>query len=366
MRHPYPMQGHLVKRVWLSAISCLLGLLLAWSAWAQAPQNNQTVRLRIVGGLDGVNQYTKHEQPFWTKTLTERSAGRVQAEIVPFDRAGIRASESLRLLQLGVVPFATTLLSSIAAVAPELSAPDLAGLNPDIASVRRSVSIFRPLLESTLREVYGVELLAVYAYPGQVLYCKQPFKGLSDIKGRKVRTASSSQADLMEALGATPVMTSFAELMPYMRSGNIDCAITGTMSGHTIGLYEITSHLHMAPLNWGLSVFAAHSASWNALPADVRALLKEELPKLESAIWAESARETQEGIACNTGQPANCTTARRGKMIAVPLTPQDDQLRRDVFSSTVLTRWIQRCGPVCARAWEQSLGPVTGINPKTN
>ncbi len=355
-------------------LACCCGLTsIGWSQTSTvetparpAVNPKETVHLRVVGGLDGVNQYLRHEQPFWTKTLLERSGGTVRAEIVPFDRAGIRASESLRLLQLGVLPFSTALLSNIAAAAPELSAPDLAGLNPDISSVRRAVTGFRPTLDKTLRERYGVELLAVYAYPAQVIYCKNPFTRLADLKGRKVRTSSSSQADLIEALGAIPVVTSFAELMPYMRSGAIDCAITGTMSGNTIGLHEITSHLHAMPLNWGLSVFAANGAAWNALPADVRALLKEELPKLEAAIWAESERETQEGLACNTGQSSGCSSTRRGKMAAVPLTPQDEQLRRDVFSSTVLPRWIQRCGAICARTWEQSLGPVTGINPKTN
>jgi TRAP-type C4-dicarboxylate transport system substrate-binding protein len=344
----------------------LVGMLVGVGALAQATNNTEVVRLRILGGLDGVTQYTKHEQPFWTKTLPARSGGRVQAEITPVDRAGIRVQESLQLLQLGVVPFGTSLVSQVGSLAPELTAVDLAGLNPDIASARRAVSAFRPLLEKALRERFGVELLAVYAYPAQVIYCKSPFIGLSDLKGRKVRTSSSSQADLIEALGALPVVTSFAELMPYVRGGAIDCAITGTMSGNTLGLHEITSHLHTMPLNWGLSVFAANIAAWNALPANVRALLKEELPKLEAAIWAEAERETQEGIACNTGQPSGCGSARRGKMVAVPLTPQDEQLRRDVFSSTVLPRWIQRCGAVCARTWEQSLGPVTGINPKTN
>lgn len=319
------------------------------------------VRLRVVGGLDGLSQYLHHEQPFWTRELAARSKGRVQAEIVPFDRAGIRAQDGLRLIQLGIVPFGTTLLSQVAAHAPELSAPDLAGLNSDMAAVRRAVTAFRPLLQRTLKERYGVELLAVYAYPAQVLFCKRPLTQLADLKGRRVRTSSASQSDLVEALGSTPVLTAFAEIMPYMRGGNIDCAITGTMSGNTIGLHEITRDLYAMPLNWGLSVFAAHAASWSALPQDVQALLREELPRLESAIWAESEKETGDGVDCNTGSP-RCTDSRRGKMVAVPISERDEQLRREVFSSTVLARWIQRCGPVCARTWEQTLAPVTGIN----
>lgn len=63
-------------------------------------------RLRIVGGLAGISQYVRQEEPFWTKELSRLSAGRFQAEIVPFDRAGVPGAEMLRLLQLGVVPLA--------------------------------------------------------------------------------------------------------------------------------------------------------------------------------------------------------------------------------------------------------------------
>jgi hypothetical protein len=49
---------------------------------------------------------------------------------------------------------------------------------------------------------------------------------------------SSTQADFVSALGGTPVYTEFAQIMANMKSGNTDCVITGTMSGHTLGLHE--------------------------------------------------------------------------------------------------------------------------------
>jgi hypothetical protein len=271
-------------------LPCCLGL--ATTGWCQTPRpesqtrspvaKSGTVQFRVKVFLNGVNQHLHLEQSFWTKTLTERSNGSVQAEVVPFDCAGIRASESLRLLQLGVLPFGRALLGRIAAVEPELSASDLAGLNHDIAPVLRAGNAFLPVLERTLKQNYGVELLAVCAYPAQVICRQNSFGERSDLKGRKVRTASSSQAKLIEALGV------------------------------------------------------------------------------------DAERETQVGITCNTGQPSSgCSAPQRGKMMPIRLTAQGEQLRRDVLLSTVLTRWIQRCGALCAHAWEQSLGPVTGINPKT-
>ncbi len=323
----------------------------------QAPN---TIRLRIVGGLAGVNQYTKLEEPFWSRELPRLTGGRVTAEIVPFDRAGIRGQEMLRLMQLGVVPFGTVLLPLAAALDPVFAAPDLAGLNPDMASARKTMAAFRPYLEKTLREKYGIEALAVYAYPGQAIFCNKPFASLADLAGRRVRTSSAPQADLVEALDAVPVQTSFAELMPNMKSGNIECAITGTMSGNTIGLQDVTTHLDTMTINWGLSVFGANIDAWNALPQSLRDLLRHELPRLEQAVWAEAERETGDGIACNTGSD-QCRDGRKGHMIAVTPSPTDDARRRTIFAATVLPRWLHRCGPGCADVWNQTIGPATGF-----
>lgn len=342
------------------AAGLALGVVTSVSSQA-APEVGK--RLRIVGGLAGVNQYTRQEEPFWTKELPRLTGGKVTAEIVPFDRAGIRGQEMLRLMQLGVVPFGTALLGLSSAQEPEFGAPDLAGLNPDMASVRKSVAAFRPVLDKTLRERYGIELLAVYAYPAQVIFCDKPFASLADLAGRRTRTSSPPQADLIEALGGVPVQTGFAEIMANMKSGNIECAITGTMSANTIGLPEVTTHMHTMAINWGLSVFGANLGAWNALPPEVRTTLKRELPKLEQAIWLEAERETREGIACNTGA-AGCTQGRKYQMTAVTPSTTDDARRRAIFSGTVLSRWVHRCGAHCAEVWNKSIGPVTGFEAR--
>ena len=208
-------------------------------------------RLRIVGSLAGLNPYTKHEAPFWTITLPALTANRVQAEIVPYDRAGIRGQDMLRLIKLGVVPFGTVPLSLSATDDVLIGAPDLAGLNPDLAALRRTAAAFRPVLAQHLRQQHGAELLMVYPYPAQVLFCKTAFSVLADLAGRRVRVSSATQADLVDALGGLPVYTGFADLLPQMRAGALDCAITGTMSGYTVGLAGATSYLHTLAIGWG-------------------------------------------------------------------------------------------------------------------
>lgn len=335
-------------------------------AAAPAAPASAPVALRIVGGLAGVNQFTRHEEPFWRNELPRLSGGRLRADIVAFDRAGIRGQDMLRLMQLGVVPFGTALLALSSTTEPLLNAPDLAGMNPDSASLRRNTAAYRPLLEKTLRDKYGIELLALYIYPAQMLFCKRPLAGLADLSGRRVRTASATQADWVEALGGKAVTMPFAELTQGLRSGGLDCALTGSMSGFTIGLHQLTNHIYTMPINWGLAMFGANAAAWAALPAEQRAMLKQELLRLEQAIWSESERETGEGVRCLTGtaEPTDCGGAAQGQMTAITPQPPDEKRRREVLAGTVLPRWVQRCGSTCAAAWNQTIGPVGGIEAR--
>lgn len=343
-----------------SVLCCSIVLCCASGAvLAQARQAAPTYHLRVVGGLADVTQYTRREEPFWSKDLARMSGGRYTAEIVPFDRAGIPGTEMLRLMQLGVVPFGTALMSSFGAQYPEYTAPDLAGLNPDIRTLRATLAAFRPYLEKTLREQHGVEPLAIYVYPAQVVFCNKPMRNLSELAGRRVRVSSSTQADFVSALGAEPILTGFAQIVPSVKAGNMECAITGTMSGNTLGLYTLMSHVHELPINWGLAVFGANRAVWAALPAELRDLLQAELPKLEASIWGESERETADGLACNRGAP-ECVGGRKGRMVLAPVSSQDERLRQEIFTSTVLPRWLQRCGQRCTQVWNSTIGPVRG------
>lgn len=320
-------------------------------------------QLRIVGGLAGLNAYLRHEEPFWTKELPRLTDGQATAEIVPFDQAGLSGEEMLRVVQMGAVPFANVLLSRSAANEPELGAPDLPGLSPDFASMERTVAAYRPRMAALLRERYGLQLLAVYTYPAQVVFCAKSFSRLSDLAGRRVRVSSGSQADFVSALGATPVQTPFAQIVSSVKAGSVDCAITGTMSGNTIGLHEVTTHVHPMAINWGVAAFVANGDRWARLNPAVRRVIERELPRLERNILAESERETAEGLACNTGT-AGCKTGRKGSMRQVAANPADEQLRLELLQKAVVPAWVKRCGPSCNTVWQQTLSPQLTVSAR--
>lgn len=316
--------------------------------------------MSVVGGLAGVSQYTQLEQPFWQTEIAARSGGRLAATIRPFDASGLRGDDMLQLIRLGVVPFGTALLAVAAGDEPELNAVDLPALNPDMATLRLTVGRYREHLRSVLRERYGIELLGVYAYPAQALFCTQAFGGLGDLVGRRVRTSSVGQSELMTALGAVPVMIPFAETVAALRDGVADCAITGTLSGYEIGLPDVTTHIHAMAISWGLSFFGANATAWKALPPDLQEIVRAGVGDLETRIWAHAERDTARGLACDTGAPCPGAQPRR-PMTLVPLSAGDVERRRRLLTQTVLPRWIERCGMACASAWNDTLSKPLGI-----
>jgi TRAP-type C4-dicarboxylate transport system substrate-binding protein len=333
-----------------------IGILLGVNAGAAEP----AIQLKIVGGLAGVNQYTKLEQPFWLQEVPRLTHGRVQAEIHPFDRSGLPGQEMLQFMRLGVVPFGTALLAQVSGDEPELNAVDLPTLNPDMASLRRTVELYRSQLHDILQQKYGIELLGIYAYPAQVVYCAARFATLNDLKGRKVRTSSVGQSEMMAALGAIPVVTPFSDILSAFKTGVVDCAITGTRSGGEIGLPTVTSFISPIAISWGLSFFGANQLAWAQLPPDIRETLRGGIRKLELSIWEAADRETAAGLACDTGSNS-CSGGTVFHMNLVPPTVADDVLRKNLLTMSILPKWIQRCGNDCVLAWNATLGPALGI-----
>ncbi|MBV8455532.1 MAG: TRAP transporter substrate-binding protein [Acetobacteraceae bacterium] len=267
----------------------------------------------------------------------------------------------LQLMRLGVVPFGTALLAVVSADEPALNLIDLPALNPDMATLRRTVAAYRPHLQELLEGEFQIKLLAIYAYPAQVLFCTNKFDGLGGLAGRRVRTSSVGQSEMMSALGASPVVMPFAQVVSAISQGTVDCAITGTLSGDEIGLSNVTSYIYPMAISWGLSVFGANMAAWAALPEDLRATLQSGLGDLEAKIWAAADRETTEGLACDTGARGCGPTHHAGHMTLVPISPEDEALRQRLLRSAVLPDWLKRCGADCLHTWDETVGPALGI-----
>ncbi len=347
------LQGVRDMRLLLIAATVFLSAGLAWCMPVRAAEPEIT--LRIVGGLAGTPVYTVKEMPFWQSRIVAATGGRLKGEITPFDRSGIRPEEMMNLIQLGAMPFGTVQFSAAFVFEPMLLGYDLPGLNPDFASLRAHAAAYRGKLETRLRTQYDIELLAVYTYPAQVVFCTQPFADLSQLAGRRVRASSAAMTRMLESLGALPVVVPFAKIVESVQKNVVDCAITGATAGNIMGLHRVTTHISPISFTFGPMAFVANGAAWRKIPKDLQDILRAELAVLEAEVWDLSEQGTRDGISCSTGQ-RSCPAGERGTMKLVPASAIDQQRMRDILRAVILPDWIARCGEPCRSAWNETFG----------
>ncbi|SDB71884.1 TRAP-type C4-dicarboxylate transport system, substrate-binding protein [Belnapia rosea] len=336
----------------------LLALLCGPAGDAGAEQT-ATIRVRVIGGFARTRQFDQIEVPFWTQRVPSLTGGQMLATIQPFAQAGVEPGQMLSVMRSGVVMFGTLEANAVALAEPELAAADLPLLSSDLGELRRFIRVWEPRVREILSEQYGAELLATLVRPPQLLFCRQAFTGLRDLKGRRIRVASVNQSDLLLALGAQPVVLEFRRVQAVLQDGTVDCAVTGGLPGHAIGLHRIATHLSTLPLGWAMSFLTAHQRSWQALPAAMRDSLQEGFAALQADIWQAAEEDRDQGEACNFGEP-RCRVADRGRLVPVREDPASLAAIRALFSSAVLPGWAQRCGLSCAENWNAVVGPSLG------
>ena len=132
-------------------------------------------------------------------------------------------------MKLGVIDLASGVIGYMAGDSPQFDGVDLAGVSPDMATTRKIVDAYTPVLNKIMEEQYGAKLLILFPSPPQVLFCRKPVGKVADLKGMKVRVSTPSMADLIAGLGATTVTMPFGEVTTSLERGVIDCGITGTL-----------------------------------------------------------------------------------------------------------------------------------------
>jgi TRAP-type C4-dicarboxylate transport system substrate-binding protein len=336
---------------------CLAGVLAAATAPAQdLPRTS----LKVVGSVSTLSPYKDHEQPFWTRRVPESSGGRITAEIRGFNEMGLKGPELMRLMSSGVVEFGTATLAYFASDNPINEAIDLAGLAPDVRTARQVTDLFYPVYEKLYGEGSRVKLLGISTYPAQVFFCNAPVRGLADLRGKKVRTSSRTQAEFVEALGASSVTLAFAEVVPALQNGVVHCAISGSMSGYSAKWYEVSTHLLALPVNWNQQIHAVSQKAWERLDPKVRSFLQAQITTMVDDIWSAAERQTREGIDCNTGAAA-CPHAERGRMMLVAPSDADKALLRKVMHEAVLPKWAARCSADCVQSFNATIGRALGL-----
>lgn len=346
-------------RLRTSAAAAIVGAGLLWTAPALA-QDLPVTHLKVIGLQSHLNSFKTGEKPFWEERIPRESGGKVTAQLTAQDVHGLKGTEILRLMKVGVIDFSSGVITYMSGDSPAFEGFDLAGLSPDMATTRKIADAYRPYLASIMEKEYGVKLLMLFPSPPQVFWCKVPITSGADLKGKKVRVFNKSMSDLAAGFGAIPVTMPFGEVTPALQRGVIDCAVTGTLSGNTNKMHEVTSHMLTLYAGWAMHFHGASIESWNKLDPKVQAFLLNQFAWFNDRLWSVVAEEEQDGINCSIGKDP-CKYGYKGSMTLVKPSAADLALSKKILASTIMPDWAKRCGPDCVQEWNKSIGPVVGF-----
>ncbi|MBX3501078.1 MAG: TRAP transporter substrate-binding protein [Alphaproteobacteria bacterium] len=346
----------------LAAIGMTAALCVVTGAHAQ--QIDQR-KFNVVGTWNFLTNWKMLEVPFWNEELTAASGGKLTANLKSVTELSLKGTEVLRLLKTGVFDFAAALPIYVEDGAAIVEAVDIAGVARTFKMSRDIINDWMPEMQAVMRERHGALVLGTFTWPEQNFYCRGDIKSVADLKGKKVRVQGTSQADLVKALGGSAVTLPFGEVVPALEKGVVDCGITGTMPAYKAKWHEVTDTLFRLPVGFTASVWAVNLRTWNSLSPATQALLKKEIDRLSDKSWALVEAETNEGVACTTGN-GKCTVGAPGKLKLVVPSADDLAARDKALLDVVLPAWAGRCGKECAAKWNDMVGKKYGLTAKAN
>jgi TRAP-type transport system periplasmic protein len=343
----------------------LAGMALMALASGAAAQDLPKSQFKVIG-LNSPTPVSIHDElPFWRKTIPEASKGAITVDVTPLDQMGIDDKTMLRLLKLGVMDFAAMDISKMAGDDPRFEGCDLAGITLDVDKARAGCDAYRAVIDRQMQKNWNAKLLAFGGNPPQVFWCRGVLGGLADLKGKKVRVFNNTMRDFLSGIGATAVSMAFAEVVPALNNGVVDCGVTGSLSGNTAGWPEVTKSLYPMSLGWSINVMAVNLTSWNRLDKRVQDFMLREIKAYEDKMWGTLKKAAAEADNCNTGKQP-CTMGKLANITIVPVKPAEAETHKKLVEGAVLAGWAKRCGKECAEEWNSTVGKTLGLRAPTN
>ena len=328
---------------------------------ASANAADKPVKMSVIGTWNSMTNYNDREAPFW-RGIAKETKGGVISTIGSYSEFGLKGFEVMRMLKSGVFDYAYGLPGYVAAENAVFEGGDLSSVTQDIGTERKVAEAYFPTLEKAFAKYYNAKLLQLYPFPSQILYCKNEIKGISDLKGKKIRVYATTLGDFVEGVGGTSVTVSFGEVIPALEKGVVDCAITGTMSAYTAKWYQAANYVYTMRVGWGLAFGAMNMDKWNSMSADQQKDMKARLDKLTDSMWEATAKEDDVAIQCLTGKSCPLgADAPLGGMTLVEPSADDLKARDKIANDVVLSRWAERCGKDCADNWNGTVGKVLNM-----
>ena len=269
----------------------------------------------------------------WTERIEKASNGQLKFEIYPNGQLVGPPNRQLDAARNGIVDIAWVLHGVTPGRYPMTEIANLPFTFPskgvDLPEMAKRLTELAP--KYLAAEHTGLRILFLNQAPPVLLFSKEPIKTLADYKGKKIRYASITNKQMLEALGAAPMLIPPSDAQDAISKGIVE----GAMFPHEAGLaYDLASVVKYAiepPVASATFAFVMNPAKYNSLPPGLQAIIDKETG-VNGAMNFAAAYQAQEKFA------RDLQTSKKGLQI-LTLSPADvakmKELSKPIISKAI-------------------------------
>lgn len=271
-------------------IAVMLSALVLTSCGKDSSTQGSDTQMKPVYWTMGTHQsaatnYIQQDIDF-AEAVKERTNGLVNITVYAAGELPYNATEFAQLVSDGTIEMAAVPSSYIAGECPTSAVsawPMLAGA---IDEVNPALEAADPYVKAELN-AKNIEVVGSQAYPMQTMFGsgKAP-KTLDDLKGLKMRVFDPYQADLLAAIGVSPVSMVMSEVPSSMQKNVINSSLTGVIGAYEAKWYDICDWAYLMPVAASNCYMIINKSLLDGLPADIRQIIYEEGEKYTEAVNA--------------------------------------------------------------------------------
>ena len=254
----------------------------AAAACFAVPAQAEDIKLRIASGHPTANTYVHLINTFFVPEVTKRVAAKTKHKVEFIEGYGgsiVKVADTLEGVQSGIIDLGAYCFcfepSNLPLHAFQIMLPF--GTMSPVKSVTLARRVYDkvPYMSKVFEDKYSQVLLGLIADNGYNLGTNFPWKGIADLKGRKLAGAGLN-LKWLEYAGAVPVQSSLPDAYTSMKTGVYDGWIMFPSGYVNFKLYEVGKYyteIGFGAITWhGLTV---NKAKFARLPKDVQQILRE-------------------------------------------------------------------------------------------
>lgn len=249
------------------AAALVAGAALSLSAAAAAADEPITIRFGFAN-RPGVWTNTDGIAP-WSKDVEARSAGALKVQVFAGGSVVNQRNTYDRLLN-AVVDAAYGPFGAITNTMPRQEVTALPFESPGI--VESAAAAWELVKKGVFAEDFSrIHIITTWCMPQSVLHTTQEVKSIEDFKGMKLSSATRTNGEISERLGATIVTVTNPEVYSALQRGMVQGLLLPDSGAITFHLQEVTKyHLGGLPLGCTTAGFFMNKEFYAKLPAKLQ------------------------------------------------------------------------------------------------